>query len=148
MPKLSTKITVKLEPDLLDDLQLTAESEGKTISECVREAVIKYIQEQREKSQPQVLRLNLSRYERNLLDELLEVGIVDSAEDLFHRTFDDFITGEGLRRYLDAIKLIKGTRPLISKPAPVPNSHYFASGSEPSESDNDKIGDEKGKEES
>ncbi|MGA1822270.1 MAG: ribbon-helix-helix domain-containing protein [Thermoplasmatota archaeon] len=118
MPKLSTKITVKLEPELLSELHASAESEGKTISECVREAVINYVKERRTDGEPHVLRLMLTRYEASLIGDLLELGVVDSAGELFHRSFSDFVSGQRLRNFVETAQWLKGTKPVVSASSP------------------------------
>ena len=123
MPKLSTKITVKLEPELLSELHSSADSEGKTISECVREAVINYVRERRMDGEPRVLRLTLTRYENNIVDDLVELGVVDSAGELFHRSFDDFVTGQKLKQYVETAQWLKNTGPVVSRRSPKSTHH-------------------------
>jgi len=123
MPKLSTKITVKLEPELLSELQASAESEGKTISGCVREAVINYVRERRLEGEPHVLRLTLTRYENTMIDDLVELGVVDSAGELFHRSFNDFASGQNLKQLVETAQWVKTTRPLVPDNSSKPTHH-------------------------
>ena len=123
MPKLSTKITVKLEPELLSELHASAESESKTISGCVREAVINYVRERRKDGGPHVLRLTMTRYESSMIDDLVDLGVVDSAEELFHRSFNDFVSGQKLRQFVDTAHWLKNTGPVISRSTPKSTQH-------------------------
>lgn len=123
MPKLSTKITVKLEPELLSELHASAESEGKTISGCVREAVINYVRERRMDGEPHVLRLTLTRYENSMIEDLVDIGVVDTAGELFHRSFTDFISGQKLKQIVETAQWLNNTGPVVSKSTPRPTHH-------------------------
>ena len=71
MQKLTTKISVKLEPDQLYDLQEVAESQGLTVSRCVRKAVVSYIREHNEEGGSSILRLTLTRLEKEAAQKSL-----------------------------------------------------------------------------
>ena len=111
MPRLSTKITVKLEPELLQDLQMISESEGLTISRLVREAVYNYIQERRDNEGMGIVKLNLSRFELSVVNDLVRIGYVDSAEQVFHETFHDQMADHGIGRILEMASRIKDLTP-------------------------------------
>ena len=111
MPRLSTKITVKLEPELLQDLQGISESEGLTISRLVREAVYNYINERRDNEGMGIVKLNLSRFEMSVVNDLVRIGYVDSAEQVFHETFHDQMAAHGFGRVLEMASRIKDLTP-------------------------------------
>lgn len=144
MPRLSTKITVKLEPELLKDLHETADDEGRTISECVREAVLRYIRERRETERTTVLRLNLTRYERTVVNGLVNLGIADDPEEIFHRSFGDFVSGEGLKGYMETLRIVRNTRPIDENTSSGSDSRSYESFD--FEPDSDENGDEQSKE--
>ena len=119
MPRLSTKVTVKLEPDLLTNLQSVAESGGQTVSGCVREAVIRYLREQRTDGGPGVIRLTLTRFEREVVDTLLDRGVVDTPQELYHRALETYIS-EGVLRPIRSLEALRRLRPLPNRPSEDP----------------------------
>ncbi len=114
MPKLTTKISVKLEPDQLYDLQEVAESQGLTVSRCVRNAVVRYIREHNEEGGSSVLRLTLTRLEKEAVGSLVDLGVIDDPEELFHKAFNDYLA-DGVKRPLEALDRIKQLRPVPNR---------------------------------
>lgn len=121
MPRLSTKITVKLEPELLQELQIISESEGQTISRLVREAVNSYVNERREEDGMGILRLSMSRFEMAVAADLVRIGYADSAEQVFHEAFHDQMATHGFGRALEMASRIRELSPFkgVSPATPV-----------------------------
>jgi len=122
MPRLSTKITVKLEPELLQDLQFISESEGLTISRLVREAVYEYIKERRDNSGLGIVKLGLSRFEMSVVNDLVRIGYVDTPEQAFHEAFHDQMYNHGIGRKLEMATKIKELAPFKGNVPSVPVS--------------------------
>lgn len=116
MPRLSTKITVKLEPELLQALQAISEAEGQTISRLVRDAVNSYVDERREEDGTGIIRLSLSRFETSVIADLVRIGYVDSAEQVFHETFHDQMSTHGIGRALEMASRIRELSPYKGVP--------------------------------
>jgi hypothetical protein len=116
MPRLSTKITVKLEPELLQELQNISESEGLTISRLVRDAVNDYFKERREDDGMGIVRLSLSRFELSVISDLVRIGYVDSAEEVFHQAFHDQMATHGIGRALEMATRIRELSPFKGGP--------------------------------
>jgi len=111
MPKLTTKITVKLEPEFLQDLQSISESEGMTISRLVREAVYDYVSERRDEESPGTIRLSLSRFEMAVVNDLIRIGYVDDAQQLFHEALHDQLSTHNLGKALEMASRIRDMSP-------------------------------------
>ena len=119
MPKLTTKISVKLEPDQLYDLQEVAESQGLTVSRCVRKAVVSYIREHNEEGGSSVLRLTLTRLEKEAVGSLVDLGVIDDPEEFFHKAFTDYMA-EGVKKPLETLDRIKQLRPVPNRRSGTP----------------------------
>jgi metal-responsive CopG/Arc/MetJ family transcriptional regulator len=126
MPRLSTKITVKLEPELLQELQMISESEGQTISRLVREAVNNYVNERREEDGMGILRLSMSRFEMSVVADLVRIGYADSAEHVFHEAFHDQMATHGFGRTLEMASRIRELSPIKGVSPATPVSLSFA----------------------
>ncbi|MDG6224357.1 MAG: hypothetical protein QCI82_02465 [Candidatus Thermoplasmatota archaeon] len=111
MPRLSTKITVKLEPELLQELQLISEYEGHTVSRLVRESVYNYVKERREGYGSGTIRLNLSRFEMSVVNDLVKIGYVDNAEQVFHEAFHDQMANHGMGKAMEMASRIRDMAP-------------------------------------
>ncbi len=90
MPKLTSKVTMKIEPGLLDAIQEMADREGLPVSSFIRKAVISNIRGGQE-SDPNVLRMELTEMEIRAINRLVRVGVVRNGEDVFHRAFNLFM---------------------------------------------------------
>jgi metal-responsive CopG/Arc/MetJ family transcriptional regulator len=126
MPRLSTKITVKLEPELLQELQVISESEGQTISRLVREAVNNYVNERREEDGMGILRLSMSRFEMSVVADLVRIGYADTAEHVFHEAFHDQMATHGIGKTLEMASRIRELSPIKGVSPATPVSLSFA----------------------
>lgn len=118
MPKLTSKVTIKLEPRLLDILQELADSEGLPVSSYIRKAVIEHIGERHEEGTPHTLRIELTEMEIRVIERLIGLGYIRKGEELFHISFALFLKQEyesikkmAEREYLDARVLSGGSLP-------------------------------------
>jgi hypothetical protein len=93
MPKMSSKVTMKIEPKLLHTIQVRAEGEGLAVSSYIRKAVINYIGERKE-DDPRVIRFELTPLEFRAIYNLIGLGVVKRKEDAFHKAFDSFLSSE------------------------------------------------------
>ena len=93
MPKMTSKITMKIEPKLLDRIQSEAESEGLAVSSYIRKAVISHIGE-RQDNDPRTIRFEMTPLEFRAIGKLRGLGVVRSNEDAFHNAFDHFLREE------------------------------------------------------
>jgi hypothetical protein len=90
MPKLTSKVTMKIEPGFLEAIQEMADKEGLPVSSFIRKAVISHIRGGQE-SDPNSLRMELTEMEIRAINRLVRVGVVRNGEDIFHRAFDLFM---------------------------------------------------------
>ncbi|MFW3146347.1 MAG: ribbon-helix-helix protein, CopG family [Thermoplasmatota archaeon] len=118
MPKLTSKVTIKFEPKLLDILQELADSEGLPVSSYIRKAVIEYIGERHEEGTPHTLRVELTEMELRVIERLIGLGYIRRGEEIFHTSFALFLRQEyetirimAEREYLDAKVLGGGSLP-------------------------------------
>jgi hypothetical protein len=93
MPKMSSKVTMKIEPKLLHTIQVRAEGEGLAVSSYIRKAVINYIGE-RQEDDPRIIRFEMTPLEIRAIYNLIGLGVVKKQEDAFHRAFDTFLSNE------------------------------------------------------
>lgn len=93
MPKMSSKVTMKIEPKLLHTIQVRAEGEGLAVSSYIRKAVINYIGE-RQEDDPRVIRFEMTPLEFRAVYKLIGLGVVRKKEDAFHNAFDSYLRGE------------------------------------------------------
>lgn len=94
MPRLTSKMTVKIEPELLQRIQEISESRNISVSYYVREALIKYQREADDERTHRSLRVNLTPMEMHVLNELKRIGLISDPEQLFHKSFDSFIKND------------------------------------------------------
>jgi hypothetical protein len=93
MPKMSSKVTMKIEPKLLHTIQVRAEGEGLAVSSYIRKAVINYIGDGKE-DDPRVIRFEMTPLEFRAIYNLIGLGVVRRKEDAFHNAFDTFLRTE------------------------------------------------------
>ena len=93
MPKMTSKVTMKIEPKLLHTIQVRAEGEGLAVSSYIRKAVINYIGE-RQEDDPRVIRFEMTPLEIRAIYKLIGLGVVCKKEDAFHNAFDSFLRSE------------------------------------------------------
>lgn len=105
MPRLTSKMTVKIEPELLQRIQETSESRNISVSYYVREALIKYQREADDDRTHRSLRVNLTPMEMHVLTELKRIGVISDGEHLFHKSFDSFLVNDLDRTLEVGIKL-------------------------------------------
>ncbi|MGA1872414.1 MAG: hypothetical protein ACMUHY_01970 [Thermoplasmatota archaeon] len=89
MPKMTSKITMKIEPKLLERIQSRADSEGLAVSSYIRKAVISYIGERKE--DPRTIRFEMTPLEIRAINKLRGLGVVRSKEDAYHNAFDVYL---------------------------------------------------------
>lgn len=94
MPKLTSKVTIKLEPSLLDVLQELADSQGLPVSSYIRKAVIEHVGIRQENENPYKLRIETTDLEFRVINRLMKLGYLKRPEDLFHRSFDLYLKQE------------------------------------------------------
>lgn len=93
MPKMSSKVTMKIEPKLLHTIQVRAEGEGLAVSSYIRKAVINYIGE-RQEDDPRVIKFEMTPLEIRAVYKLIGLGVVNRKEDAFHNAFDSYLRSE------------------------------------------------------
>ncbi|MBN1390877.1 MAG: hypothetical protein JXA22_09590 [Candidatus Thermoplasmatota archaeon] len=93
MPKMTSKITMKIEPKLLERIQEKADSEGLALSSYIRKAVISYIGGRKEDNQ-WVIRFEMTPQEIRAINKLRGLGVVKNREDAFHNAFDVYLKQE------------------------------------------------------
>ena len=145
MPRLSSKMTIKLEPELLQKLQAMAETEGVTVSNCVRRAVIDYVREQGDAERTNTLRLDLTLMETSMITQLVRIGVIKEPQELFHKAFDSYLSGDlvkslELARSLSQMKEFPSTVPITTRKE-MYNPFDFI---EDDESEGDETGDKQG----
>lgn len=103
MPKLTSKVTVKLEPGLLDHLQELADSEGLPVSSYIRKAMIEHVGIRQESENGQYLRIETTELEFRVINRLMKLGYLRSYQDLFHKAFDLYLKQEydAVKRYAE-----------------------------------------------
>lgn len=94
MPKLTSKMTVKIEPELLHRIQALAESKEISVSYYVRKALIDHIRDVEEENSPSSLRLKLSMMETHVLTQLIRIGAIREPEEMFHKAFDSYLSSD------------------------------------------------------
>jgi hypothetical protein len=87
-------MTVKIEPELLQRIQTISDSRGISVSYYVREAVIDHIRDLEEELSPDSLRIDLTLMERNVLTQLIRIGVLGEPQELFHKSFDSYIASD------------------------------------------------------
>jgi len=90
MPKMTSKITMKIEPKLLERIQFEADSEGLAVSSYIRKAVISHIGG-RQDTDPRTIRFAMTPLEFRAINRLRGLGVVRSYEDAYHNAFDHFL---------------------------------------------------------
>ena len=117
MPKLTSKVTIKLEPGLLDVLQELADSQGLPVSSYIRKAVIEHVGIRQENESSYKLRIETTDLEFRVINRLMKLGYLKRPEDLFHRSFDLYLKQEyenvkicAEREFLDDHILSNGDR--------------------------------------
>ncbi len=105
-PRMSSKMTIKLEPELLRRLQAIAEREGGTVSNSVRRAVIDYIREQSEPGSANELRMDLTLMETSMITQLVRIGVIREPQELFHKAFDNYVSGGDLIKAIDLTRTL------------------------------------------
>jgi len=90
MPKLTSKVTMKIEPGFLEAIQEMADREGLPVSSYIRKAVISHIRG-RQESDPNIMRMELTEMEIRAINRLVRAGVIRNGEDIFHRAFDLFM---------------------------------------------------------
>jgi hypothetical protein len=93
MPKMSSKVTMKIEPKLLQTIQMKAESEGLPVSSYIRKAVISYIGE-RQDDNPMTISFEMTPLEIRAISHLRSLGVVRYYEEVFHNAFDLYLRSE------------------------------------------------------
>jgi hypothetical protein len=93
MSKMTSKVTMKIEPKLLHTIQVRAEGEGLAVSSYIRKAVINYIGE-RQEDDPRVIRFEMTPLELRAVYNLIGLGVVSRKEDAFHNAFDSYLRSE------------------------------------------------------
>lgn len=93
MPKMSSKVTMKIEPKLLQTIQVRAEAEGLAVSSYIRKAVISYIGE-RQEDDPRAIRFEMTPLEIRAIYKLIGLGVAIKKEDIFHSAFDIYLRTE------------------------------------------------------
>ncbi|MGA1819835.1 MAG: hypothetical protein ACMUHU_02380 [Thermoplasmatota archaeon] len=93
MPKMTSKITMKIEPRLLERIQTEADSEGLAVSSYIRKAVISHIGG-RQDNDPRTIRFEMTPLEFRAINKLRGLGVVRSNEDAFHIAFGHFLKEE------------------------------------------------------
>lgn len=109
MPKLTSKMTVKIEPELLQSIQALAESQEVSVSYYVREALIDHIRDVEEEGSPSSLNLSLSLMERHVITQLIRIGAITEPEEMFHKAFDSYLSSD-LERVLRFANNLKDLR--------------------------------------
>lgn len=94
MPKLTSKVTIKLEPGLLDKLVELAESEGLPVSSYIRKAVIEHVGMRQDEGISTQMRIQPTRTELRVINRLMRLGYLRDPEDLFHKAFDLYLRQE------------------------------------------------------
>ena len=93
MPKMSSKVTMKIEPKLLETISVKAEAEGLAVSSYIRKAVISYIGERLENN-PRSIRFEMTSMEIRVINKLLDLGVVKTDEDVFHNALNEYLRCE------------------------------------------------------
>ncbi|MBN1538924.1 MAG: hypothetical protein JW939_02180 [Candidatus Thermoplasmatota archaeon] len=93
MARMTSKITMKIEPRLLEIIQQKADSEGLALSSYIRKAVIGYIGGRKEDN-PGFIRFEMTPLEIRAINRLRGLGIVSKEENAFHNAFDFFLKQE------------------------------------------------------
>ena len=114
---MSSKMTIKLEPELLRKLQAIAEREGVTVSSSVRRAVIDYVREQSEPGSANELRMDLTLMETSMITQLVRIGVIREPQELFHKSFDSYVSTGDLMK---AIELARSLSQMKEFPSTVP----------------------------
>jgi len=120
MPRMSSKITIKLDPELLSRLQDIAEIEGVSVSNYVRRSVLKNLREKDAAKCPHVLNLDLSMLETATVTQLVRIGVIRDPQELFHKAFDSYMSNDLRRtlafaRDLESMKAFPPTVPLTAR---------------------------------
>ncbi len=109
MPRLTSKMTLKIEPELLRRIQAKAESRGVSVSYYVREAVIEHIRETEEEISPSTMRINMTLMETHVLTQLIRIGAMTEPQEMFHKAFDSYVSND-LERTLNFAHGLKDMR--------------------------------------
>ena len=109
MPRLTSKMTLKIEPELLQRIQAMAESRGVSVSYYVREAVIEHIRETEEEISPSSLRISMTLMETHVLTQLIRIGAMTEPQEMFHKAFDSYVSND-LERTLNFAHSLRDMR--------------------------------------
>jgi hypothetical protein len=109
MPKLTSKMTVKIEPELQRRIQLLAETKETSVSNYVRKALIDHVRDVEEENSPSTLRLKLTMMERHVMTQLIRIGAITDPEEMFHKSFDSYISSD-LERIMTFTNRLKDMR--------------------------------------
>lgn len=93
MARMTSKITMKIEPRLLEVVQEKAASEGLALSSYIRKALIGYIGGRKEDN-PEVIRFEMTPLEIRAINRMRGLGIVRLEEDAFHNAFTFYLKQE------------------------------------------------------
>ncbi len=109
MPRLTSKMTVKIEPELLHRIQVLSDEEDISVSHYVRKALIQYIREVEDENSPRSVRIDLTLMETHVLTQLIRIGAFKEPEVLFHKAFDSYMAND-LERTLSFAHRLKDMR--------------------------------------
>ncbi len=115
MPRLSSKMTLKIDPELLRRIQSEADERSISVSNYVRKALIHYIREMEEEMSPTSLRISLTLMETHVLSQLLRIGAISEPQDMFHKAFDAYLSNDlqKLISFADRLKDMREFSPAV-----------------------------------
>jgi hypothetical protein len=102
-------MTVKIEPELLHRIQVLSDEEEISVSHYVRKALIQYIREVENEISPRSLRVDLTLMETHVLTQLIRIGAITEPQELFHKSFDSYLSHD-LERTLSFAGRLKDMR--------------------------------------
>ena len=109
MPRLTSKMTVKIEPELLHRIQVLSDDADVSVSHYVRKALIQYIREVESDKTPSSLRIDLNLMETHVLTQLIRIGAITEPQQMFHKAFDSYLSND-LERTLSFANRLEGMR--------------------------------------